>query len=423
MNSLKIINKSGTWKQKIIYAHRPTIEALTKGLGKKVLKRWWNVIDWNSDKSCVEYYLNGESRKIYGLKGHKGVYSPIIEKDDQIIASYFNNPFVIKNKNTLIKRVVLSEKRGSIWMPLEKPKVIYSRLRFQAKKVEIDKIKEFLLNNQTIGAIFKIKSRPVDPRGRITFGIDSSNHGGVITIEGYGKYAGRALPGEIIVEADEKKRAYFWAGSEDMKKTLPIDPNGHVIAQMKNKTYEIVYRSLSEIEQIKEATRIYGDYIFETAKEEVHFDYWPVIKREKHGNEWKGVYRRIRGNYILITIPPKIDIITRVFGVTHEIHERIKLAEFWLSKEEYERGMNPFAARYITFKPNNGDPWMFFNAKLDDVEKFKMLIKNSLISLKELNKILCNDYLIDYYQRPVIDIVDALKLYELPRIDLSRHFC
>ncbi|MCX5726764.1 MAG: hypothetical protein NT030_06305, partial [Candidatus Saganbacteria bacterium] len=284
-------------KRQIIMAHRPTIKALTRGLGKKVFGRWWNVSLSNSSKAYVEYFHNGENRRIFGFKGFRRVYSLISEENNQLTAYFYKNELNAESKKGLIKIAVLSKSKVSdnglknIWVPLEKPEVIFSRKKMQIQKMTIKNIKEFLTADMPEGTVFEIAPRRVDLRGRITFGIDSAKEG-IITFYGYSEYAGKRLPGEIIVEGNGEKKCFFWPNYKAIdEKSGPIIPEGHVIAQRKGDgTWKILWQSISELEKRKNATRKYGNYIFASVGDKIHSEYWPVQVKNMDGKKWRGIF-------------------------------------------------------------------------------------------------------------------------------------
>lgn len=372
-------------------ANRLTVEAVTQGLGKRKLGRFWTIIS-NKKNFYVCYAHQGKPRLIYGFEHYKKVYSLITEEKDQIIARFYRNPEAAKEDKGLIKTAVLSEKIAGAWTPLVPPRVTFTKiaLSHQHQRIEIREVNEFLVADKEGGEYLDLDPRYVN-EGKIYFcldGLTDEPHNGIIVCTGYTEYTGQRLPGRIAVEGKEK-RVYFWTDEKSRQESLaPITtPKMRVMAQKdENGVWQINWQASSPERRAKTvAAKNYGNFLFATVKGRSHKNTWSTTAGTENGYERVRARKGVRGKYMSFEIPASLAG-TELFAVTREIRRRFKLVKFWPSEESYGRKEDPLAARFITFRANG--EWGHFWAKLEAEKKFEALITAGKITLAELKRVL-----------------------------------
>ena len=411
-----------TLRQQARRAHRPTIEAVTQGLGDKVYGRWWNVEQGEDRGACVCYEYDGERRLIYGFAGLEKAFSLIFEKEDRIMARFYRGPEEAARDEGLIVEAVLSVRavngQGPGWRPLMFPAVTAARQDnpVQRGRVNSHNIKRFLLdNNLREGDALDLEPRRVYQDGGTQIYLQSNNgQRGVISLGGFKGYS--AIFGRIIVKPDGK-RVYFWPDALSREKgERPIIPKGQLLAQRgPGGKYEIVWWDFSSRKrQLHDESLKYGEFLFADAGENLHFGIWPVRTDRRSGPLRKHAIRQIRGATKRVSLVRNRDIDNQVWACTRELRGRIKLVEFWRNEKEYQSGEGPLQARFISFKPSRGD-WMHFWAKMEEINKFRVLIQKGLLTLSELEQIVGAPYLDDKYHGEMLYLVDTFRLHDLHR--------
>ncbi|MBU0672559.1 MAG: hypothetical protein KJ732_05995 [Candidatus Margulisbacteria bacterium] len=418
--------KGLTERQEVRKENDPTVEAMTQGLGKRIYRRWWNVTLGSNGDKYVKYAFEGLDILIHGFAGYDRVYSLIAEEGDRIIARFYQGPDEARQGAPLIKAVIMARKsngngngNGRLWRPLLFPQVITASPNnvIQHHRATIREIKAFLLaREQETGTELMIDPRPVNQNGTVRFGIDSrSDWGGVIEIRGYKGY--ETVAGKIMVEGAIKK-AYFWADEAVRGNGEPaIRTEGHLIAKKsvdlinKKEQWEIIWRDpIWGARRVRQASIEYGNIVFSTAGSEIHLSTWPVRIQMSNGYQQHWAVRAFRGGRRKVNLHGMSGIGEEIFSVTREFQGMIKLVEFWKQATDYVAGERPFDSRFIAFRPS-GKNWMHFWARFDEIKLFKRLIQQGLLTKKELNRIVCDDYLAGNYEQKMIVLIDSLNLY------------
>ncbi|MFH1575965.1 MAG: hypothetical protein ABID35_00300 [Candidatus Margulisiibacteriota bacterium] len=418
-----LVLKGLTEAQAAKRAGEATFEAVTKGLGRKKLTRWWRVNE-RERRPYVQYKCFAMQLRIYGFDGFERVYSVIAEEKGQIIGRFYADPASARSGEGMMKEVLLSEKdQAGHWSPLKPPKLIFAAASStnQNHKIEVRRILDFLRADLPDGDVLDLKPRRVRSRGvRFHMGEDAEDRGAV-SLNGYKDH--QEVTGRLVVETGEK-RAYFWPSPESRDQgDPPIIEQGHVMARRaaEKDAWELILRyAAKEVITRKAATRAYMRYLFATVGPKVYFDTWPIYSDIYRGRERRRITRKIRDVTMNVGVTKVSGLGEEAYSVTREVARMIKLVEFWPARQAFERGERALAARFITFnlnglagKEQNGRNWMPFWSKLDDVARFKKLIKDGFLTPAIFNEILGDEYLGDNYSSQVIGLVDNFKLFEL----------
>lgn len=410
----KAISLSRNERQKTYRNANTLIKVLLKGLGSRRMGREWAVGKEKDGTTYVAFSHGHKNHRIYGFKGLEKVHSIIEEKDGQIIASFYKDRISAKKGIDVIKIAVLSKKVDGNWTILEKPEVLFSSETSIPRKYRdtAKELRDFLRSDQPRGA--SINVGPLCVRnGSISLTVDTKgDKKTTIQLGGFAQYEKKKLVGRIMAEGNVK-RAYIWRSKRAMNRgEEPILPKGQAVAWVKKGNgsaesgWEIKYCQLKDVIKKTEDSFKYGNYLFSTAGHKTYIATWPVY-RVKYTESYTKTYTRksIRWNRVSLDLPFLPPDIKEVTSVTREIRGRIKLVEFWPTLRDYTKGERPFAARFVTFKPD-GKSWEFFWVRLDDVKAFKRLVRNGAISQEELNAITADNYLVEHYSDEICRLVD-----------------
>ena len=385
---------------------------------------WWKVrpIQRNGDivDGEIRYSFFGNERLVCGFKGYDRVFSRITEEENRIVARFYRGPADAKADKDVIKEVVFSEKRnsgnGTDWAPLKRPVVIFSSSSntTQSLRVRSRGLRDILLADLPEGEAIELEPRRVDLMGYIRFSFDrmDENEGGSIICTGLQGYIGRKLPGRLIVR-NGRKTAYFWASKAALKRgDPPVKPEGHIMAEFDPRAavQSINWNRSSKAQMRRNATIEYREFLFEDAEDEVFFNTWPAKIIGENDHRRVKSFMRVYGVTMSLVISTHLNI-SRLFAVTREIGERIKLVEFWGSEGAFWLGEMPLDARFITFKSDRSE-WISFWKRMDDWRSLRRLARKDHITRRELNRVFSTDYLIDYHGKSVLRVVDGLNLYE-----------
>jgi len=385
-----------TGKQQARRAQVQIATAITSGLGRKKIQRWWKVFKKNPYDAYVGFTYNKIPVKIHGFKGYKKVYALIYEEESKIVVDFYKDRKSAQKKQGLIKSAVLSERKDGTWTPLSSPRITLTTgaAPNQQAKVEARLIKEFLLADKKEGEYLDLEPRQV-AQEHITFLLDTTEDGDrkIITAAQLSAYAGKSLPGRIVVTGD-KKIVYFWPDKEAREKSHPpIVKQGRVMAEKIDGKWQIKYHLTSPEQRAARVTSLkYSNYLFATVGEKTHSIPWKIYQ-SRDGRV--SSQRSIRGRVVTLPLHPSILQVTQeLYSVTREVEETFKFVEFWASRETHLAQKDAVAAMFITFRANG--EWTRFWAGLRTKRKFQALLKQGLISQEKLIAVLKHPSLAPY---------------------------
>lgn len=421
---MSALNTSGiqfSWK----ISHRLnglTVRAVTRGIGSRVIQRWWKVFDFDDRaRSQVFYLLSDKNRiAIHGFYGMPQVFSLISEENNRVVARFYRNPQDAKDGTGLLKQVVLSEKTGknrlgnATWQVLQKPKVEIASTDapMQHRRVQAAAIKDFLLSDRPEGDFIDIEDRKASKTGAVHFGLRTADcpDGNIIMIGGYSDFRMKKLSARIVAENGHKK-VYLWPNEKEKTRgAKPIKPEGHIIAKKNGHNsgadhpWQIIWRTSTKAWRELLATHeSFKAFLIRNVHDEVFADTWSVMFDDSNGYSRARAIRVICGNRV--QFPVTFDAV-EVFAVTREIEGVIKLTEFWPSQNDYESRRRPFHARILAYRAARGG-WQIWNAALTETEKFKKLIRSGELGLNNLEWAMMNDYMEKHYNKESCAIIDA----------------
>jgi hypothetical protein len=385
-------------------ASQPLCSALTQGLGKTILRRFWKVNPNKSGGAFVEYFYQGKRILIFGFDGYHTAFSEIKEKGGEIRARFYANPLDAAKDVGCILEAVLSRKircgrNQRQWVPLKRPKIIFlaesvARNDQVRKRLKANQMFVFLQKEQTEGFSFDLSPRLVLKNGMISYSGRVEGRERRLNACGYPrKYVGQRLPGRIVTEGDVK-RAYFWESEEARANgALPIIPEGHSFVRRetnKKRKWEILWANRPEVARARQTSERYARFLRAKTNGQVHVLLWPVVRRNDGKNyPYRGIERRIMGVHLSAHLPPRIET-RQAYSETIEVADRFKIISFWADEDSRKRAEPAFMRRFITFTPSQG-PRRIFWAGFRGASKFNALIRAGEITQDELLHILSSD--------------------------------
>lgn len=345
-------------------AYEPTMQAVHRGLGERVIGRWWSIIH-QPRNTYVSYKIGGSQIYICGFNGFSKVYSLVYEKDGQIISDFYSNTRDARSEKNLLKRVALSVRQTpkdgthTRWEPLGSPTILVNNVNGTAKcssqsaRLENQRVQRFLATDIPSG----VNHLDLPPRLVVNDGdIRFAQGDDVIMFYGYTKYAGRKLPGRLVA-AEDVVRAYFWRSVRERRNEVPaLIPEGHPFATFDSDTnsWQIHWSDDPvRTEKIRLADR-YSRFLRATVGARDFPAHWSVVRiRSQQGYRLRAT-RELFGRSMVIDLPKSLPRTGTVFSVTRELGGRLKLVEFYPDAESMASGDHPLDARWIMFKPNEG---------------------------------------------------------------------
>ena len=353
------------------------------------------VCQWDIRKGIIIFQINGDHHEIYGFDGYLTVYSVVQVEQDQIVARFYPTEKERTPANQ-IKAVVMARNIKGIWDPLEIFEMISTRKEcsFQSARITSQSLALFLTTEQPAGSVFDLEEKLVSKDGAVQITANKT----LILCCGYTRYAGDKLAGAVF-SLDGEKRAYFWVPGTDLSSPPPaILPAGHLLSAKKGSEWEIINEIAPPENRKKiDSSQRYSKYLFSTAGDKKTYQE-PWFVRRATGNRCGWIARKgIRGERDVLWLPRSFTG-TSVYSVTKELSGTIKLVEFWQDRFGFDNNENPFGARFITIWNTSGQ-WTHFWAALDNIGRFKALLRKGTITRETITRIVSNPYLYARYPR------------------------
>jgi len=403
-------------KQEIDRNGKLLIVAVENGLGDEELLLRWHVHHrkTETDKRAYVKYKYGS---IYGFNEMDNyVLCRVFEAKGMIVARFYKGNYPIESEDNIYKVAILSKFVNGESIPFRSPKVVFDDARkgICCDGRFIGELKEFLLEKDPAETL-KIGQRKPN-QGVIRFNVNGNDpvNGGTILCCGYGGYE------EVFGLAARRngvKKAWFWPDLDSRDQGNVDDaiiPEGHVIGRRvdgENSDWEIVWGSTDgEFSRSIRQTTSYGNSILSDS-DGIIKSFWQVKQGNSFGQKIKYVERRIRGWRARILMPD--DVGDEVFSVSPKIgNGRFRLAQFWRNEADYENGEPDFLVRFIAFRRgaiNDPANWMMFCAKLNEVRKFRSLMRGEIgLKKDELEEALFVDgYLRERYEEQLQQLCRA----------------
>jgi hypothetical protein len=412
--------------------NRATAQAVVQGLGGRRLERWWNVNRWwNSERSYIEYNLNGRRIPIYGFSGYPMVFSAISETRDgaQLIGRFYNSDKGDKKSKVLLKTVLLSERQrgadGKLldWPPLIPPKVITATEpgSMQRRRIYAQDLKSYLEDKCNEEREFYLPPRLVDRLGYVRITMDIGESGDSIYLGRFPEYIGKKLVGKVRTQKGIK-RAYFWPDALMLElKHPPLVPtveDGDILAEsVKDKmtggqVWQVKWTRQDKDRKVKRAeSKIYRRFIFSLAKPgepQAYEGGWTIARDNKGGRIYTRVNKVISGKNVGWCFSEGLGIVEPHIQ-TSQIDGRAHLVELWRDRGAFEEKNAALRSSFITLRTVNND-WRLFWAELDNVEAFEALLKSGLITQSILASLFRADYLLANYASQLTAASNALEI-------------
>lgn len=401
-----------------------TVKAVTRGLGNKVLKRWWTVYSSTYKdgrvRNFIQFKIGAKLHDVSGFDGYERVFSLIAEENGRIVGRFYADETAAEGGARPIKIVVFSKYIDGKWQPLASQEIMLTepKYRRQFQRARALSLYEFITGSQKKGAVFILNRRRVHGHGSIHLKM----HGELIRCGGYRKFIGQKLWGKVVVEG-LVKRAYFYRNKEDLKANrAAIIEKGHVVGRAHKEKGALIWEtalikpSETLTRKLRE-TLNYEKYLFATKGDEVRICGWPAsLEQGDEGGILVAGRNLLRQTMRLNLRSARADI-KDVPTVTREFGRMIKMVEFYPDgdiRRAVQGQGKPSAVRWIAFHLINSDGrgrWIPFWHKLEDSLPFKELIETDQTTLHRLVPILTCDYLRDHYGREMAQILGQLGYY------------
>jgi hypothetical protein len=365
-------------------------KALTRGLGRTIIRKIWPVCPANFR---ISFIYRGQQLYVNGFPGQRTVYSLIEKEQSQIIGRFYANKSDADHKRCLLKTVVFAEKAaGGRWSVLQQPKILFTTPAAGAQHAYLraNQAKQFILDDQESETSFDVGRRKIY-RGAVRLAMDDN----YISLPGFTGFD--SVTGMIVNHGQEKK-IYFWPDEKAKRSGVkPLIPGGQVVGRKIKGKWEIVWLDpgWGHRREISETTRL-GNFIFATVGNRIYTARWPVYDYPfGNGRLYPQAKRHVRGRSLFVILSGVEGLNGQVITQVREFGGRLKMIEFWANSWSFIKHAAPCAARFIAIRPN-GSGWDHFwhpvDSSAETTGAFQELIDQGSVTQNELSVIFSDPY-------------------------------